>query len=44
MKKKTTSTMKQKLGANNVMWEHLMKERRNNAKKKNNNKKEVDSK
>ena len=36
--KKKTATMKQKLDANNVMWEHLMQKRRkNNAKKENNN-------
>ena len=35
--------MKQKLDANNVMWEKLMKERKNNAKKKNNNQKEIHS-
>ena len=43
MKKKTTPTMKQKLDANNVMWEQLMKERKNNAKKENNNEKEIHS-
>ncbi len=36
--KKKTATMKQKLDANNTMWEHLMQKRRkNNAKKENNN-------
>lgn len=35
--------MKQKLDANNVMWEQLMKARKNNAKKENNNQKEKHS-
>ena len=35
--------MKQKLDANNVMWEELMKARKNNAKEEDNNQKEINS-